>query len=314
MNLLTIAQDATTAMPTVTNPLLDENGNLVSTEEAVSKFSKLWQQWDPLGKLATAIPKLIVAVILVLLGLWLSKLLSKLCVKAMKARGVDASVYEFVRRIINAVVKFFFFLFALSMFFNVNSFLAAFGAIGLTAGLGLQSIVSQFAGGIQILLGRHFKSGDYISVDGNEGSVAEIRFMNTVIITNDNKRVIIPNSHITSSDIVNYSAEGKRRLDLPYGISYDESIEKARKVILGVISKNSGILTDPEPAILVMSHEESCVNLIARIWCKTEDYWNVYFYMQENVKLAFDENSISIPFNQLDVHFDKAENLIDSER
>lgn len=300
-----LCEIATSQMPSVTNPLLDENGDLVSTEEAVSKFSKLWEEWDPVNKLINAVPKIILAVVLVIVGLWLARIIPKLIVKALKAKNVDASVYAFVRNIISTLIKVAFLLFALSLFFNINSFLAAIGAVGITAGIGLKDSVSQFVSGIQILFNRQFKAGDYIAVDGQEGSVAEIRFMNTVIITNDNKRVIIPNSHITTNSLVNYSAEEKRRVDLTYSISYTDDISKARTAVLNAARSNLAVLNDPEPAVYVKNYGASSIDLVSRIWCKSEDYWNVYFYMQEEVKHAFDKNGINIPFDQLDVHIVK---------
>lgn len=298
-----LAEIGTTAQePLITNPLLDENGELVSTQEAVSNLSKLWEEWDIIDKLTDAIPKIIIAVVLIVLGLWLSRLISKLVVKSLKRHGVDASVYLFISKIVSVLIKICFVLFALSLFFNINSFLAAIGALGLTAGMGLQSNVAQFASGIQILLTRPFKAGDYVQVAGNEGFVAEIRFMSTVINTADNKRVIIPNSHITTNELINFSAEDKRRVDLVYSISYSQDIEKARQVILDVAEANEKILKDPQAAVFVNTHEASSINLLARVWCGVSDYWDVYFSMQEQVKLAFDKAGIEIPFNQLDVH------------
>ncbi|MCM1545365.1 MAG: mechanosensitive ion channel family protein, partial [Ruminococcus sp.] len=199
-------------------------------------------------------------------------------------------------------IKFTFILFALSMFFNINSFLAAIGAAGITAGIGLQDFVAQFASGIQILMTHPFKAGDYIEVENVGGFVAEIRFMNTVITTVDNKRIVVPNSHLTKNRIVNFSAEETRRVDLTYYIGYNDDIEKAKSVIIEVASANQFVLSDPEPVVYVNSHGESSIELTARIWCKGENYWPVYFAMQEEVKLAFDRNGIHIPFNQLDIH------------
>ena len=166
----------------------------------------------------------------------------------------------------------------------------------------MQDSVSQFASGIQILLNRPFKNGDYIEVAGQAGFVDEIRFMNTVITTVDNKRIVIPNTHLTKNEIVNFSAEDKRRVDLSYSIAYTDDIETAKSVLKNTISDVEKILNDPEPNIFVGTHGESSVELIVRVWCKSVDYWDVYFSMQEKVKLAFDKNGIHIPFNQLDVH------------
>lgn len=305
MNLLAIATETTTELiqqTSTTNPMLDKNGQFVSPEQAVRNFSTLWKEWDIVNKFLDKLPTLILAVATIVIGFFLAKLISKILIKTMKARNVDPTVYMFIDKFVTVIIKVAFVLSAVSMFFNVNSFLAAFGAAGLTAGLGLQDSVSQFASGIQILLNRPFKNGDYIEVAGQAGFVDEIRFMNTVITTVDNKRVVIPNTHLTKNEIVNFSAEDKRRVDLSYSIAYTDDIETAKSVLKNTISDIEKILTDPEPNIFVGTHGESSVELIVRVWCKSVDYWDVYFSMQEKVKLAFDKNGINIPFNQLDVH------------
>ena len=187
-------------------------------------------------------------------------------------------------------------------FFDIGAIFAAVGGAGLAAGLGLQDSVAQFASGIQILINHPFKSGDFVELNGVSGSVTDIRFMNTVITTADNKRIVIPNSHITTNHIINYSTENIRRIDLIYSISYTDDISKAKNVIKNVALSNEKILKDPEPAVFVNSHETSSINLVAKIWCNNNDYWNVYYDMQEKVKLALDNNGINIPFNQVDVH------------
>ena len=305
MNLLAIATETTTELiqqTSTTNPMLDKNGQFVSPEQAVRNFSTLWKEWDIVNKFLDKLPTLILAVATIIIGFFLAKLVSKILVKTMKARNVDPTVYMFIDKFVTVIIKVAFVLSAVSMFFNVNSFLAAFGAAGLTAGLGLQDSVSQFASGIQILLNRPFKNGDYIEVAGQAGFVDEIRFMNTVITTVDNKRIVIPNTHLTKNEIVNFSAEDKRRVDLSYSIAYTDDIETAKSVLKNTISDIEKILTDPEPNLFVGTHGESSVELIVRVWCKSVDYWDVYFSMQEKVKLAFDKNGIHIPFNQLDVH------------
>lgn len=300
--LLQLTADTIIEAQTGTNPVLDENGQFVSPEEAVNNFAKLWEEWDLVNRLISILPKLIIAVLILLFGIWFSRFVANLVVKALKSNNVDAAVYMFIRKIVSVFIKLLFVLFSLSIFININSFLAAIGAAGITAGLGLQDSVAQFASGIQILFNRPFKAGDYIEVAGREGFVSEIRFMSTVINTPDNKRVIIPNSHLTTSELVNFSAESTRRIDLTYSISYSDDIQKAKDVILSLMRKNELILSDPEPVVYVSSHEASSIDLLARFWCNLGDYWTVYFKMQEEVKIAFDKEGINIPFNQLDVH------------
>lgn len=302
-NLLTVAESTTSNLfnGNAGDMLLDENGQFIDPSEVLT----WWEKLDLVNKIIDKIPAFIIAAVLILAGLLLSSLISKLLVKAMKAKNVDPSVYNFIKRTVSVVIKAIFILSALSMFFNLGSLVTALGAAGVAASLGLQDSVAQFASGIQILLNHPFKNGDFVEVNGVQGNVSDIRFMNTVITTVDNKRIIIPNSHITTNHIINYSAENIRRIDLVYSISYGDDMAKAKNVIRNVAECNELVLSDPEPQVFVNSHEASSINLVAKIWCKGTDYWDVYYQMQEQVKYAFDANGISIPFNQLDVNIKK---------
>lgn len=304
MNIISAAATADSIFNLVTpgNILLDENGQFVDPEQAIGNVASWWEKLDIVNKIIEKVPSIVIAVIMVFVGLFLSRVISRFLVKAMKAKNVDPSVYNFIRRFVSVAIKAVFILSALSMFFNIGSLVTALGAAGVAASLGLQDSVAQFASGIQILLNHPFKNGDFVEVNGIQGNVSDIRFMNTVITTADNKRVIVPNSHITTNHIINYSAENIRRVDLTYSIGYADDMAKAKNVIRNVAECNDLILKDPEIQVYVGSHEASSINLVARIWCRSADYWNVYYQMQEHVKLAFDENGISIPFNQLDVH------------
>lgn len=287
---------------TTSNPLLDENGQFEDVPTAVGNVVDWLDNLQIMETIYAKLPTIIIAILLVVIGYFLAKFAKKLVVKAMQAKNVDPSVYNFIKRIVSVGINFAFIMTALSMFINIGSLLAAVGAAGVTAGLGLQATVAQFASGIQILMNRPFKTGDYVELNGVGGCVADIRFMYTVIITPDNKRITIPNSHITSNHIVNYSAENVRRVDLTFSISYSDSIEKAKAVIKETALANEFILKDPQPVVYVKSHEASSIDLTTRVWCAVDKYWDVYFAMQENVKIALDKNGINIPFNQLDVH------------
>ncbi len=301
LSLLT-SELATVTDATTSNPLLDSDGQFVDAEQAVENVVSWWEKLDIVNKFLDKLPTIIIAVLFFVFGFLFAKLVSNIVVKALQKKNVDPSVYNFIRRIVSVSIKLFVVMTVISMFFDLSSFIAAIGGAGLAAGLGLQESVSQFASGIQILLNHPFKTGDFVEVNGVSGNVADIRFMNTVIITSDNKRIIIPNSHITANHIINYSAEDKRMINLIYSISYSDDIAKAKEVILGVANSSDLILKDPEARVYVESHQASSINLVAKVWCNVADYWDTYFMMQENVKLAFDENAISIPFNQLDVH------------
>ena len=252
------------------------------------------------------IPFIVSATLILIIGFTVSNLIGKLVIKALKAKGVDPSVHSFIKTCITLILKFAFILSAISALgVNVSSFLAAIGAAGITAGLGLQSSVSQLASGVQILINHPFKSGDFVELGTVSGKVHEIKLMYTVLMTIDNKQVIIPNSTITSSNIINYNANNRRRLDLVYSVAYDQDIEKVRAAILETVKANKLIFTDPEPIVAVKEHGPSSINFACLIWCSSEDYWNVFYYMQEQVKLAFDSKGIEIPYNQLDVHINK---------
>lgn len=280
--------------------LLNAEGSQVTEPSEIKNFDEL------VNLVVSKIPELITAVIIVVIGVVFSKLLGNLIVKGMSKKGIDPSVHSFIRTIFVFIVNLIFIISALSTLgFNISSFVTALGAAGITAGLGLQSSISQFASGIQILVNRPFKSGDYVEIGTVSGKVQEIKMMYTVLVTTDNKRIIIPNSTITTSNIINYNAENRRRLDLVYSVSYDADIAKVKEVLRSVIAENKLIFTDPEPIIGVSEHAASSVNISCLIWCKSDDYWDVFYYMQETVKNAFDENSIPIPYNQLDVHITK---------
>ena len=258
------------------------------------------------NRIIAKMPQFIAAVVIIVAGIVVSKLVGKLVVKAMSAKGVDPSVHSFIKTIVMFIVNLIFVLSALSTLnIDVNSFVTALGAAGVTAGIGLQASISQFASGIQILFNHPFKSGDFVDIGSVSGKVQEIKMMYTVLITPDNKRVIIPNSTITSSNIINYNAENKRRLDLVYSISYNDNIARAKEVILDVVKKNDLILPDPAPVIAVKEHAASSINLACLVWCSGDNYWDAFYSMQEMVKLAFDENGISIPYGQVDVHIVK---------
>ena len=252
------------------------------------------------------LPLLISAAIIIAVGFAVANLIGKILIKALCAKGIDPSIHSFIRTIVTLILKFAVILSALSTLnIDVNSFLTALGAAGITAGIGLQSSISQLASGIQILVNHPFKSGDYIDIGSVSGKVHEIKMMYTELITLDNKRVIIPNSTITSSNIINYNSESRRRLDLVFSVSYDADISKAKEVLLETVKANKLILTDPAPIIAVKEHASSSINLACLIWCSSDDYWDAFYSMQEAVKLAFDSNGIPIPYSQLDVHIVK---------
>lgn len=182
------------------------------------------------------------------------------------------------------------------------SFVAILGAAGLAVGLALQGSLSNFASGVMLIIFRPFKVGDYIEAGGAAGVIQEIKIFSTIMHTPDNKVVILPNSTITGGSITNYSANDTRRVDMVFGIGYDDDIKLAKETLEAIVTADERVLKDPAPTVALSELADSSVNFVVRPWVKTADYWAVYFAINEQVKLTFDEKGISIPFPQTDVH------------
>ena len=185
---------------------------------------------------------------------------------------------------------------------QTTSFVAVIGAAGLAIGFALQGSLANFAAGVMLILFRPVKTGDFVEAGGTTGIVEEIGIFSTIMRTPDNKMIVIRNSNITGSNIVNYSARDTRRVDLVFGIGYDDDLRKARKILERILESDSRILKDPEAVVAVSELADSSVNFVVRPWVKSADYWPVLWDLTEKVKLTFDEEGISIPYPQQDVH------------
>jgi small conductance mechanosensitive channel len=224
----------------------------------------------------------------------------------MTGKSVDPTLIPFIKSLISVTLKALLLISVISyMGIPMTSFVALLGAAGLAVGMALSGTLQNFAGGVILLILKPFKVGDFIEAQGYMGVVKEIQIFNTILTTVDNKRVIIPNGGLSTGAMTNFTAEQTRRVDLTFGIGYSDDIDKAKKVIESVISKNQNIHKDPEPFIGVVELADSSVNLVTRVWTDTAKYWDVFFYMQETVKKEFDKQGISIPFPQHDVHMIK---------
>ena len=247
--------------------------------------------------------KVIAAIAILVIGKWIAGIFRSVVRKGLSLKDVDETIVSFVGSITYYLLLIVFVLAALSQLgVQTTSFVAIIGAAGLAIGLALQGSLANFAAGFLMIIFRPFKVGDYIEGAGTAGTVEQIQIFTTQLKTPDNKTVIIPNASLTSDNIVNYSAKGTRRCDLVFGIGYEDDIDKARKILEELIAADSRILKDPAPLIAVSELADSSVNFVVRPWVKADDYWGVYFDLTEKGKKRFDEEGISIPFPQRDVH------------
>jgi len=243
------------------------------------------------------------ALIIFFVGKWIVKKLTTLVGKALKKSNMDEMLVDFVQSLLNWALLLVIIIAALSQLgIDTTSLIALLGAAGLAIGLALKDSLSNFAAGVMLLVFRPFKTGDFVSVAGVSGSVEKIHVFTTTILTSDNKENIVPNSAVYGGVITNFSARETRRVDMVFGIGYEDDIKKAKEILIQIISSHPKTLTDPEPLVAVSELADSSVNFTVRAWSKTEDYWKVYFDCQEQVKLAFDEQGISIPYPQMDIH------------
>jgi small conductance mechanosensitive channel len=182
------------------------------------------------------------------------------------------------------------------------SFIAVVGAAGLAIGLALQGSLANFAAGVLMIIFRPFRAGDFIEGAGTAGTVEEVQIFTTQLKTPDNKTIIIPNANILGDNIVNYSTKGSRRVDMVFGIGYEDDIDKARGIILDILQNDQRVYKDPAPVAYLSELADSSVNFTVRCWSKADDYWDVFFETTEKVKKRFDAEGVSIPFPQRDVH------------
>lgn len=248
-------------------------------------------------------PKLLLVILTLIIGSWIIKHILKLIDKGFAKKSVEISLRKFAISLIGAMLKILLFISVVSMVgIKMTSFIAILGAMTFAVGMALQGSLANFAGGVLIILFKPFRVGDFVEAQGYTGVVSDILLFNTILKTPDNKTVMIPNGGLASGSITNYSVEATRRVDLSFGIGYDDDLKKAQQLIFDVIAGEEKVLKEPDPFVRVGELGDSSVNFTVRVWVKTEDYWDVHFELIEKVKLSFDANGISIPFPQTDVH------------
>ncbi len=227
--------------------------------------------------------------------------------KIMGKSKMDDMLVEFIASIIKAILLLFVVIAALDQLgVDTTSLIALLGAAGLAVGLALQNSLSNFAAGVMLIVFRPFKAGDFVEVAGTAGIVEVINIFSSTLRTGDNKEVIIPNGSIYGGTITNYSARDTRRIDMVFGIGYDDDIKKAKDIMQSIVDADERILAEPAPVIAVSELADSSVNFVVRPWVNTGDYWAVLWDVTEKVKLEFDANGISIPYPQMDIHQIKA--------
>lgn len=248
-------------------------------------------------------PKVLLALLTLLVGLWLIAGLKKLAAKALSKRKVDKTLAPFVLSLLSWILKAVLFISVASMIgVETTSFIALLGAAGLAVGLALQGSLSNFAGGVLVLIFRPYEVGHFIEAQGHLGTVKEIQIFTTVLLTPQNRRVIIPNGAMSNGSIINYTVEGTVRVDISIGIEYKADIAKARSILLELLSKDERVLNEPAPVVVVTELADSSVNLAVRPYCKVPDYWGVYCDTLEKGKTLLESAGIGIPFPQRDVH------------
>lgn len=252
--------------------------------------------------------KIALAIVIFYVGRMVVSALVNVAGKFMRAREMDDILVKFLCSILRWVLLLFVVIAALSQLgIDTTSLIALLGAAGLAIGLSLQSSLSNFAAGVMLIVFRPFTKGDFVEVGGTSGSVDNISIFTTTLTTPDNKEVIVPNGSVIGNNITNYSARPTRRVDMVFGIGYGDDIKKAKELLEQIVAADERVLAEPAPVVALGELADSSVNFLVRPWVNAADYWGVMWDTTEAVKLKFDEAGISIPYPQMDVHFDKSE-------
>lgn len=277
------------------------------TKEVNADVEKASTFFDNLiDRIKSALPTLIFAVIVFIIGIVAVKIITKIISRFMKKSTVDNAAVAFLVSFIRVVLYTIVIVSALTLVgVPMSSIIALIGAAGLAVSLALQNYLSNLAGGFIILFSKPFKSGDMIEIDSTTGQIKSINILYTKMLTSDNKTVLIPNGKVADAKIINYSEMPTRRLDMTFDISYSNDFEKAKEIIQGITDRNKLIHKDPVPLIRLGAHKESALEIVVKLWVANDKYYELFYDMSEAVKREFDKHGIEIPYNQLDVHIQK---------
>ena len=298
-----------------------ENDSIVTeVSETIQDTSSLNQMKEGIKQLATTpvsdwlpdlvktyvVPlglKLLAAVIVLILGRWVIKMIKKWMANGLMSRHGDATLHSFLSNLVSVVLYFFLIMAIVGILgINTSSLVALLASAGLAVGMSLGGTLQNFAGGVLIIMFRPFKVGDFIAAQGMEGIVSEIQIFNTHLLTTDNKEVILPNGALATGVMTNYSKQETRRVDWLFSIAYGDDYDKAKRVLRGLCDEDTRILKTPEPFVQLSKLNDSSVDITVRAWVNSADYWAVFFSMNEKVYKTFAAEGLNIPFPQMDVH------------
>lgn len=269
----------------------------------LEKINAFFADGNWIDSILPFLTNLAIAIAIYIIGKWVAGYVVKIIDKAMEMRKMDLALRQFLSAIIKTVFSFVILLIAVEQLgVDTTSLLALLGAAGLAVGLALKDSLSNFASGVMLILFKPFKIGDFIEAAGISGVVERIEVFNTIVRTGDNKEIVVPNGQIYGGTITNYSARATRRIDMVFGIGYNDDMKKAHDLIWQVLNADERILKDPAAVVAVSELADSSVNFVVRPWVSTPDYWAVRWAVTEEIKNVFDANGISIPFPQQDVY------------
>ena len=247
--------------------------------------------------------QLLLAIVIWIVGSYLIKTFKKVIIKSMEKKGVDPSLKSFLGSLITAVLYVMLVIITISTIgVQTSSLVAVLGAAGLAIGLALQGSLSNFAGGVLIIIFRPFNVGDFIEMGSMSGTVKEIQIFQTFLDTPDNKRVVIPNGQLSNNSLINYTRTPTRRIDMKFSVGYNSDIKLVRNLIEEIINKNGFVLKDHEILVRLETLADSSMIFVVKVWALNENYWYIYYNITENIKNNFDKNGIEIPYPKMDVN------------
>ena len=272
--------------------------NTTNAADSVYTSPEWW-----LDKLVEYVTSLLIAITILVIGFWLVKKVGKMIANLFAKKDFDPSLETFLLSTIKITLKILVVITAMSQLgIEMTSFVALLGAAGLAIGMAFSGTLSNLAGGVMILFFKPYKVGDFIEAQGEKGTVKELQIFNTILITLDNKTVIIPNGPMANGNLTNYSTQTKRRVDFTVGIAYGDDYDTAKNTLLEFVKDDPKIMDKEDNFIGLVALADSSVNLTLRVWCKSEDYWDVFFKMNERIYKEFGSKGLNIPFPQMDVH------------